>query len=382
LKNGVITQLFFTFFLFLFLVAIGLRVGKNIGMIFKKYGIKFVIIGAMIPCVSMLVMTVFMGTVLKNNQSISSYEAIGTYAGAMTSTPAYGTALDAAAGIDIASLYQSTDIKGKQDMLNKIDSSLKVEEVETLTDEQIAAYKTASESGISLGYTVGFPFGVLVIVILISVLPKIFKIDIDKEMEQFEKELSSVKNSNDKIPAGKLDFISIGITVMVGYAVGNITIPLGSIGDFSLGGAGGILLAALIFSHIGKIGSLSFRMDDKSLGIMSNMGLTFFMAVVGLRYGYAVINAFTGSGLILAVCAIFVEAIAVMAAFFVGRNIFGLNWIILSGAICGGCTSAPGLGAAISSVGSDEPSTGYGAAQPFAILANVLLTTIFFSIFL
>lgn len=33
-------------------------------------------------------------------------------------------------------------------------------------------------------------------------------------------------------------------------------------------------------------------------------------------------------------------------------------------------------------VKDDEPSTGFGAAQPFAILTNVILTTIFFAVFL
>ena len=44
LSTGVVAQAFFTFFLLLFLVSIGLKVGNSIGMIFKKYGIKFVII--------------------------------------------------------------------------------------------------------------------------------------------------------------------------------------------------------------------------------------------------------------------------------------------------------------------------------------------------
>ena len=87
-----------------------------------------------------------------------------------------------------------------------------------------------------------------------------------------------------------------------------------------------------------------------------------------------------GSGLALAIAAVFVEGIAVLVSFFIGRKVFKLNWLILSGAIAGGCTSAPGLGAAISSTGSEEPTAGYGAAQPFAILANVLLATLFFNI--
>ena len=143
-----------------------------------------------------------------------------------------------------------------------------------------------------------------------------------------------------------------------------------------------MLLAALILSYVGQIGPVNFRMEDKSLGIMYQMGLTFFMAVVGLRYGYDVIMSLMGSGLSLAIAAVFVEAIAVLVSFLIGHYIFKLNWIILSGAIAGGCTSAPGLGAAISSTESEEPTAGYGAAQPFAILANVLLATLFFHFFL
>ncbi len=135
--------------------------------------------------------------------------------------------------------------------------------------------------------------------------------------------------------------------------------------SFSLGAAGGILVSALVFSYIGKIGPVNFRMDQKALGTLYQTGLTFFMAVVGLRYGYDVVNSLMGSGLQLAIVAIFVEAIAVLIAFIIGHKVFKINWIILSGAIAGGCTSAPGLGAAISATGSEEPTAGYGAAQPF-----------------
>lgn len=178
------------------------------------------------------------------------------------------------------------------------------------------------------------------------------------------------------VQEGELGYASAA----VGILIGNITIPLGSFGEFSLGAAGGILVSALIFSYIGKIGPINFRMDQKALGILYQTGLTFFMAVVGLRYGYDVVNSLLGSGPQLTITAVLVEAIAVLIAFIVGHKVFKINWIILSGAIAGGCTSAPGLGAAISATGSEEPTAGYGAAQPFAILANVLLATLFFNI--
>jgi len=63
---------------------------------------------------------------------------------------------------------------------------------------------------------------------------------------------------------------------------------------------------------------------------------------------------------------------AVIIGYLVGRYIFKLNLIMLIGAICGGMTSTPGLGAAIEAVGSDEPAAGYVAIYPFALLGMVI----------
>ena len=344
LKTGVVSNLFFVFFLMLFLVSIGMKVGGSIGAIFKKYGAKFVVIGVMIPVISMAVALVAYHLVFKNNPAVGEFETIGMFAGAMTSTPAYGTALDAVGNVVAGDALE------------------------------------AASSAISLGYTVAFPIGVMVIVVMISALPKLFGIDVAAEKAAYEKELQESAVNEKKIKDGPLDFMVLGLVAVIGILIGNIKIPLGGFGEFSLGAAGGILVSALIFSYIGKIGPINFRMDQKALGILYQTGLTFFMAVVGLRYGYDVVNSLMGSGLQLAISAVFVEAIAVLIAFIVGHKVFKINWIILSGAIAGGCTSAPGLGAAISATGSEEPTAGYGAAQPFAILANVLLATLFFNI--
>jgi len=49
---------------------------------------------------------------------------------------------------------------------------------------------------------------------------------------------------------------------------------------------------------------------------------------------------------------------------------------MLVGAICGGMTSTPGLGAAIEAVGGEEPAAGYGAIYPFALLGMVIFSII------
>ena len=137
-----------------------------------------------------------------------------------------------------------------------------------------------------------------------------------------------------------------------------------------------MLIGALVLGWIGKIGPLNFRMDTKVLGIVREMGLAFFLAIVGLNYGFGTIDAITGSGITLAGVSLVVGFLSCIIGFLVGRYVFHLNWIMLSGAICGGMTSTPGLGAATEAVGSDDPGAGYGATYPFALLGMVIFTII------
>ena len=151
---------------------------------------------------------------------------------------------------------------------------------------------------------------------------------------------------------------------------------MGPLGYVSLEATGGVLISALLLGYIGKIGPLSFRMDAKVLSVIRELALSFFLAVVGLNYGYGAVDAVMGSGMVLALVSLIVGFVAVMTGFVVGRYAFKLNWIILSGAICGGMTSTPGLGAAAEAVGSDDPGAGYGATYPFALLGMVIFSII------
>ena len=117
-------------------------------------------------------------------------------------------------------------------------------------------------------------------------------------------------------------------------------------------------------------------MDPHILSMVRELGLVVFLAIVGLNYGYGVFDAIMGSGLTLALIALIVGFVACMAGFLLGRYVFKLNWILLVGALCGGMTSTPGLGAATDAVGSDEPGAGYGATYPFALVGMVIFSMV------
>ena len=179
-----------------------------------------------------------------------------------------------------------------------------------------------------------------------------------------------------QVPTTEFSLISFALVCLFGYLIGSVKIFMGPLGYVSLESTGGVLIGSLLLGYIGKIGPISFRMDPKVLAILREFGLAFFLAIVGLNYGYGAIDAIMSAGAVLAIESLVVGAIAIMAGFLVGRYVFKLNWIMLSGAICGGMTSTPGLGAASDAVGSDDPAAGYGATYPFALFGMVMFTII------
>lgn len=233
---------------------------------------------------------------------------------------------------------------------------LKDEEIESLSEEQKNSFVKKAEAGV--------------------------KIDIDKEKLLLTEELIDRDKENSEFRNNKMikevyfDLSAYALICIVGYLIGILKIPLSSLEKVSLGSTGGVLISALVLGHIGNVGPFCFRMDSKVLSIIRKITLAYFFATVGLRFGYQVIDSLAGQGFSLVIASIFIGSVAMTLGFFIGKYVFRINWVMLSGAICGGMTSTPGLGAAIDAVGSDELAAGYGAVYPFALIGMVLFSII------
>ena len=379
IKNGVIDKAFFTLFLILFIAAVGLLAAKDIGIIIKKYGSKFIVLGFLITFIGAAA-TYGMALILPG---INSYEVTGVYTGALTSSPGLAAALESARehSSQLVENYDSLSERKKQELLRAIDSfeKAKTEDVGSLTEEQKEQFIKSAEAGIGIGHSVGYPFGVLIVILAVNFLPIIFKIDVKKEREIFSREISETRRSsplNRKQDTVRFDLTAFIVACFLGYTFGRLKFNLGPLGYVGFGSTGGVLLSSLILGHIGKIGIFNFRMDNKILGVIRGISLAFFLAIIGLRYGFYAFTALSGTGIYLVITSLVVGLIAIIVGYLVGRYIFRLNWIMLAGALCGGMTSTPGLGAAIEAVGSDEPAAGYGAIYPFALLGMVIFSII------
>lgn len=381
--NGgkVVNNYFFQTALIIFVAAVGLLAAKDIGIVIKKYGAKFVVLGLLITLIG--AGATYACTAFCKNTN--AYAVAGVYTGAMTSSPGLASALETAenhAEEYTADWANKTDAEKEAMMmvlhLDEKYADLQASDIAEFDEEMTQSYINSATSQVGIGHAVGYPFGVIIVILAVNFLNVIFKFDVEDEKRKYKLEMEAARNAESAKEIEQVPFsiINFALVCFVGYILGSIKIYLGPLGYVSLESTGGVLIGALLLGWIGKIGPLNFRMDPKVLSIIRELGLAFFLAIVGLNYGFGTVDAITGSGITLALVSLVVGFVACIIGFLVGRYAFHLNWIMLSGAICGGMTSTPGLGAATEAVGSDDPGAGYGATYPFALLGMVIFTII------
>ena len=181
LAKSVIPRDFLYLFLIIFIATVGLLAAKDIGAILKKYGIKFVILGITITMIGAIVtygMTILTTKIF--DAKTNPYEIVGTYTGAMTSSPGLAAANESAikhAQRTVAD-FQSSSPQKKRKILNMIDKNLDSKNVQSLSDEQKDNYIRAAESGIGIGYAISYPFGVIIVIIAVNFFPTFFHMNV------------------------------------------------------------------------------------------------------------------------------------------------------------------------------------------------------------
>ena len=394
IKGNIIDSSIMNLSLLIFIVGTGLLASKEVKYALTKFGKEFVAMAIFVPFIAAVASYGF--TKVFNN--LSPYQVTGTYTGALTSSAGLAAAIESAEDESrkIIKEFPELSEKSRQKILNIVNSAnerdakfknfeipkkLTLENTLELNEEMAAVFVVEAKAGVGVGYAIGYPFGVLFLILGINLIPTLFRFNVDEEKKKYfakkEQDLKENKNLSGKIFSEvKMDYIGFSLAAFTGYFLGGIEINLGPLGYFSLGSIGGAMIASLVLGTIGKIGPINFRMDNVVLGRMRTYFLSIFLAAIGVNYGFRVVDAIMGDGLVIAFISILVAVISVMGGFLLGHYVFKINWVLLSGAITGGMTSAPGLGAAIDAVGSDEPAISYGATQPLATLCMVIFSII------
>ena len=326
--------------LILFVGSVGFIAGPNFFKNLKKNFKTYILLGAVIILSGTLVAVLF--TLLTN---YGSEFWAGILSGALTSTPGFSAAVDAA---------------------------------------------TENVARITLGHAIAYPFGVVGVVLFVQLMPKFLKSDMDKERQYIQ--VGALEERRDYSKYFKCDdfgLMPFALAVVAGLLLGSITIPLTGAGYdgacFSLGTTGGVLIMCLVFGHFGHFGKLSLEVKETTLKVLREFGLALFLLGAGFEGGVALVEEISNAGGVAIVAwgflgGVLMTLVPMIVGYALGRYVLKLPLLNNLGSITGGMTSTPALGTLISTAKTDDVASAYASTYPIAliliVLASQLLVTL------
>lgn len=314
--------------LVLFLAPIGLMAGPSFMANIKKNGLSFLAISFITVAIGGILIVL-----VSKFFDIDLALSMGLATGAMTSTSMLGT-------------------------------------VKSLT--------TSSLPGV--GYGIAYAFGVVGVVLIVQLMPKILKVDVDEEINKLVLPKDN-PNLNKKDVGNLINFEKNGLFPMalastLGILLGSIKIPIGSV-SLSLGAGGGSLIAGLVLGHYGRLGRINLVVSNERLSLVRDLGLAFFLLESGVSAGTGFVEVVSQYGIKLFFAGVILTLVPALISLFVSYKVFKLPLFAALGATTGSMTSAPSLGALLQVTnGDDKVSSFYAATQPTATVMMVFLPQI------
>jgi putative transport protein len=186
-----------------------------------------------------------------------------------------------------------------------------------------------------------------------------------RDVERAAKEIGYADRS-----AITTDMIFVGLGIFFGGLVGLLTITIGGL-PITLTATGGALVMGLVFGWLRSVHPTFGRIPEPAMWVFDTVGLTTFMACVGLAAGPSFIAGLQKSGISLVFVGLVVGVLPHFTAILFGRYVLRMNPLILLGACSGAGTITAALRAVQDVSQSNVPVLGY--TVPYA-LGNILLT--------
>jgi putative transport protein len=169
----------------------------------------------------------------------------------------------------------------------------------------------------------------------------------------------------------RTNVVLMALGIALGAIVGALSIKVGKI-PLSLSTSGGALLGGLVCGWLRAVNRTFGRIPGPALWVLNNVGLTAFIAVVGISAGPSFFSGLKESGLSLFLAGVFVTCVPLLIGLLAGRYVFRFHPAITLGACAGARTTTAALGAIQDACKSKVPAIGY--TVPYAI-GNMLLIT-------
>ena len=173
----------------------------------------------------------------------------------------------------------------------------------------------------------------------------------------------------------EFSYISIGIGMALGFLIGAIQIPLPFIGKLSVGMAG-VLLMALILGNLGRTGGMNWAIPLSANLVLRNLGLTLFLAQVGMSAGPKFAATVTDTGFMMLGMGAVVLVALVAPILIIGLFIYRMPYDEVAGIVAGACGNPAILAYSNKLAPTDRPDLGYAMIFPGMTIVKILFVDI------
>ncbi len=173
----------------------------------------------------------------------------------------------------------------------------------------------------------------------------------------------------------EFSYISIGLGMALGFLVGAIQIPLPGIGKLAVG-LSGVLIVALILGNLRRTGGMNWTIPLSANLVMRNLGLTLFLAQVGMSSGPKFAATVTETGLLMLGLGAIVLVALVLPILILGLFVYRLPYDEVAGIVAGACGNPAILAYANKLAPTDRPDIGYAMIFPGMTIVKILFVDI------
>jgi putative transport protein len=178
----------------------------------------------------------------------------------------------------------------------------------------------------------------------------------------------------------EFSYISIGLGMALGFLLGAISIPLPGIGKVAVGLAG-VLIVALILGYLRRTGGMNWTIPLSANLVLRNLGLTLFLAQVGMSSGPKFAATVTQTGFLMLGLGAVVLAALVLPIMILGLFVFRMPYDEVAGIVAGACGNPAILAYSNKLAPTDRPDLGYAMIFPGMTVVKILFVDIVAKLF-
>ena len=174
------------------------------------------------------------------------------------------------------------------------------------------------------------------------------------------------------VPSNITDMVYLGFGILAGILIGLIVVPVGV--PLALGSGGGVLVSGLIFGWARAKHPTFGALPSASAQIMRDIGLSAFIAVVGLQSGKAALQTIAHNGLELLGLGAIICLVPLALTYLFGRYVLRYdNGLVFASALSGSRSADPTFGMLLQKSGSNVPTLPYAITYSIAQVTLTLL---------